>query len=123
MDKSDTHPPCNKLGLFGNHSKHKLNIGLADQLRVMTPDCVVRKPTYGLNVIARGKIFKGSDANVACSNAGQDRPWQWHIAIHKFPRGNNCQSASGWNAEMVHGLAHQVFTQHWPYRGLTISTA
>ena len=76
VDEADAHPVCDEQGLAGADGFEECEIAVGALVLsaegVVPFDYVICEGGEGVGVSARGKVFKGTDADVAFCDAGED---------------------------------------------------
>ena len=91
--------------------------------RIVSLDRVIGEEAQRVLVLTRGEVLEGADAQVARSDAGEDRSGHHLFADDGFACQHGSQRAGGGDAERVHRLAHDVLAQHGAKRGAAVASA
>jgi hypothetical protein len=124
MDEADQLPAGDQRCLARHNRVEQRHVRLRriGELGIVPPQRVVGQRSRGVALVIVGRCpLHGADPDVAGGHAREHRPLQYGLAIHRLAGRHNCQAAGGGNAERVHRLADDVFTQHRPQRGAAVA--
>ena len=73
VDEAERHPLGDqvRLGSGDRLEQGRIGIGRCSGVRVMPGNHMIGEQPQGIDIVARQKILKSSDANVTCGNAGE----------------------------------------------------
>ncbi len=80
----------------------------------MTHNNVIDQHFQSVQILGRGKVLKGADADVTFCNADQNTARQALFAVNSVASSDRGERATGGNAECSHCFADQVFPQYGP---------
>ncbi len=123
MDEAELHPARDEARLaFGDRLKEgEIRALVLPRRCIVAIDRVVGKTFESVDVAARREILEGSDPQVARGDAGQDRAGKAPFAIDGLSGRDGRKRPRRRDAERMHRLADQIFSQDRPERGASVA--
>ena len=115
VDKADESPLRDQLGLplYDGRKQSYGGMRRVPNLGVMAGNDMVGQQAQRFDLATRREILEGADADMARRHTRQHAPGNGALPIDPLARGHRRERARCGNAQREHGLADDIFAQHW----------